>query len=90
MAEFTELIISKINQAVGEALILIPGEDTIVLATVVAGYTELVSLNPSNSGYVERLSAAMFKLSEFLMERGRHNLARQLMLLRDDLLKACA
>ena len=90
MAQFTEQTISKINQTVGEALILIPAEDTIVLVTVVSGYTELVSLNPANRRYVERLSAAMFKLAEFLMERGRQSLARRLMLLRDDLLKACA
>jgi len=87
VTEISETTISKINHAVGEALMLIPGEETVVLATVVSGYTELVSINPSHSGYIERLSTSMFKLAEFLMERGRHNLARQLILLRDDIRK---
>ena len=86
MAKITEATVGTINQVVGEALILLPGEDTTVLVTVVSGYTELVSLKPSNASYVDRLSAAMFKLAEFLMERGRHNLARRLMLLRDEVL----
>ena len=86
MAKITEATIGTINKSVGEALMLLPGEDTTVLVTVVSGYTELVSLNPSNRGYVDRLSASLFKLAEFLMERGRHNLARRLMLLRDEVL----
>jgi hypothetical protein len=90
MAEITEATIGKINQAVGEALILVPGEATIILATVVSGYTELVSLNPSNSSYLDRLCATLFTLAEFLMEHGRHNLARQLIVLRDEVLKSCA
>ena len=90
MPEISEPTISQINQAVGEALTLIPGEEAVVLATVVSGYTELVSLNPSNAGYVERLSTGLLKLAEFLMQRGRHNLARQLVLLRDDILKNCS
>lgn len=87
MIESAKPTITKINHAVEEALMLIPGEETIVLATVVSGYTELVSLDPDNSGYIERLSASLFKLAEFMMERGRHNLARQLIMLRDEIKK---
>jgi hypothetical protein len=85
IAAISDSTISKINRAVGEAVMLLPGEQTALLATLVSGYIELVSLNPSNSRYVEKLSGS---LAEFLMERGRHNLERQLILLRDDNRKA--
>ena len=87
MAELSEFLINDINHAVGEALMLRPGEETAVLATVVSGYIELVSLNPANAGYVERLSAGLFRLAEFLAERGHRDLTRKFVLLRDQVLE---
>jgi hypothetical protein len=86
----TESTITEINRAVGEALMLIPGEETIVLVTVACGYAELVSLNPANTGYLDRLVSSLFKLAEFVMERGRHNLARRLLLIQDEIRKGAA
>jgi len=87
MSELTDTTVTKINHTVGEAVMSVPGEETIVLATVVSGYAELISLNPANRGYLERLLAALFKFAEFMMERGRHNIARQLVMLGDDIKK---
>src|SRR2546421_202806 len=43
-------------------------------------------LNPANAGYVERLSAGLFRPAEFLAERGHRDLARKFVLLRDQVL----
>jgi len=86
----SESTITNINHAVGEALMRIPDEETIVLATVVSGYAELVLLNPANSSYIDRLLSSLFTLAEFMMERGRHNLARKLVLLGDEIKRDAA
>jgi hypothetical protein len=88
MAHIPEALVNEINHAIGEALILIPGGETTVLATVVSGYTELVSLNPANGSYNERLASALFKLAEFFVERGHQTLGRRFVLLRDEVVRA--
>jgi len=49
MAPIPETLVNEISHAIGEALMLMPGEETVVHATVVSGYAELVSLNPSTA-----------------------------------------
>ncbi len=87
MAELSNVTINEINEAAGEAMALVPDEQTIALVTVVRGWVELASMNPNNGAYIRKLFDAVFKLSEFMMERGRHNVARRLLLLGDDLKK---
>ncbi len=87
MAETSKITINEINETAGEALALVPGEQTVALVTVVRGWAELASMNANNGSYVPKLFDAVFKLSEFMMERGRHNIARRLLLLGDDLKK---
>src|SRR5207237_7617558 len=87
MAETSNITINEINEAAGEAMVLVPGEQTVGLVTVVRGWVELASMNPHNGSYIPKLFDAVFKLSEFMMERGRHNIARRLLLLGDDLKK---
>jgi hypothetical protein len=87
MAEFSNITINEINEAAGEAMALVPGEQTIALVTVIRGWVELASMNPDNRSYIPKLFDAVFRLSEFMMERGRHNIARRLLLLGDDLRK---
>ena len=89
MAQIPETLVNEINHAIGEALMLSPGEETSVLATVVSGYTELVSLSPENHRYAERLASGLFKLAEFFVERGQQNLGRRFVLLRDEVLRSC-
>ena len=88
MAQIPEALVNEINHAIGEALILSPGGETTVLATVVSGYTELVLLNPSHGGYNERLASGLFKLAEFFVERGHQTLGRRFVLLRDEVIRA--
>ena len=85
MAELFEATLTEIKDAGAAALTLVPGEETAGLVTVVGGYAELASMNPSNVAYIDRLFEAVHKLSEFVMERGRHNLARRLLLLANDI-----
>ena len=87
MSQSSNISINEINEAAGEAMALVPGEQTVALVTVVCGWVELASMNPGNRSYIPKLFDAVFKLSEFMMERGRHNIARRLLLLGDDLKK---
>jgi hypothetical protein len=87
MTETGNITINEINEAAGEAMALVPGEQTIALVTVVRGWAELALISPNNGRYIPKLFDAVFKLSEFMMERGRHNIARRLLLLGDDLKK---
>ena len=87
MAEVFNVTINEIKEAAGEAMALVPDEQTIVLVTVVRGWVEVASINRNNGAYIPKLFDAVFKLSEFMMERGRHNIARRLLLLGDDLKK---
>ena len=85
MAAISPITLTEINSAAADALKLIPGEEAAGLVTVVCGYTELAAMNPSNSTYIERYFEAVCKLAEFVMERGRHILARRLLLLANDI-----
>ena len=85
MAQLSPVTLTEINSAGADALKLIPGEEAAGLVTVVCGYTELAAMNPSNTAYIERLFEAVSKLAEFVMQRGRHTLARRLLLLANDI-----
>jgi hypothetical protein len=87
MAETSNITIDEINEAAGEAMALVPGEQTVALVTVVRGWVELALMNPHSGIYIPKLFDAVFKLSEFMMECGRHNIARRLLLLGNDLKK---
>jgi len=87
MAETSNITINEINETAGEAMTLVPGEQTAALVTVVCGWAELASMNPNNGSYIPKLFESVFRLSEFMMERGRHHIARRLLLLGDDLKK---
>jgi hypothetical protein len=83
-SELSESIARRIHEATDEALQQLAREDTIARVTVIRGYLHL-SMVARKSKYIRKLSVAIAELAEFVMERGRHNLARRLLILADEL-----
>jgi hypothetical protein len=79
--ELSESIAGRIHEATDEAL---QQEDTIARVTVIRGYLHL-SMAARKTKYIRKLSVAIAELAEFVMERGRPNLARRLLILADEL-----
>lgn len=76
-------LINRIHAATAEALTMLARPDTTARVTVIRGYLHLCTITAKKS-HREALCRSLAELSELAMERGRHHLARKLLLLTDE------